>query len=64
MALDIQAAIDSFWQAAQRGEYFPADWYDKLDLDAAYRIQLGRHGNGGPHHPSIGLFGSSPKPPI
>jgi 2-keto-4-pentenoate hydratase len=41
MALDIQAAIDSFWQAAQCGEYFPPDWYDKLDLDAAYRIQLG-----------------------
>jgi 2-keto-4-pentenoate hydratase len=41
MALDVQAAIESFWQAAQRGEYFPRDWYDKLDLDAAYRIQLG-----------------------
>jgi 2-keto-4-pentenoate hydratase len=41
MAIDIQAAIDSFWQAAQRGDYFPAEWYDRLDLDAAYRIQLG-----------------------
>ena len=41
MAFDIPAAIDSFWQAAQRGDYFPPDWYDKLDLDAAYRIQLG-----------------------
>ncbi|HEY3848809.1 MAG TPA: fumarylacetoacetate hydrolase family protein [Acetobacteraceae bacterium] len=41
MAFDIQSAIDSFWQAAQRGDYFPPDWYDKLDLDAAYRIQLG-----------------------
>lgn len=41
MAFDVQAAINSFWQAAQRGEYFPPDWYDKLDLDAAYRIQLG-----------------------
>ena len=41
MALDVQAAIESFRQAAQRGEYFPRDWYDKLDLDAAYRIQLG-----------------------
>jgi 2-keto-4-pentenoate hydratase len=41
MAFNVQAAIDSFWQAAQRGDYFPPDWYDKLDLDAAYRIQLG-----------------------
>ncbi len=41
MAFDVQAAIGSFWEAAQRGDYFPPDWYDKLDLDAAYRIQLG-----------------------
>jgi 2-keto-4-pentenoate hydratase len=41
MAFDVDAAIDSFWQAAQRGVYFPPEWYDKLDLDAAYRIQLG-----------------------
>ncbi len=41
MAFDAAAAIDSFWEAAQRGEYFPKEWYDKLDLDAAYRIQLG-----------------------
>jgi 2-keto-4-pentenoate hydratase len=41
MAFDSAAAIDSFWQAAQRGDYFPRAWYDKLDLDAAYRIQLG-----------------------
>lgn len=41
MAFDVKAAIDSFWNAAQHGDYFPPDWYDKLDLDAAYRIQLG-----------------------
>jgi 2-keto-4-pentenoate hydratase len=41
MALDISAAVDAFRAAAQRGEYFPHDWYDRLDLDAAYRIQLG-----------------------
>lgn len=41
MALDIKAAIDRFWEAAQRGDYFPPEWYDKLGLDAAYRIQLG-----------------------
>ena len=41
MAFDLSAAIESFWQAAQRGEHFPRDWFDKLGLDAAYRIQLG-----------------------
>lgn len=41
MAFDLPAAIDAFWQAAQRGDYFPAAWYDRLDLDQAYRIQLG-----------------------
>jgi 2-keto-4-pentenoate hydratase len=41
MALDIAATTEKFWQAAQRGDYFPRDWYDTLDLDAAYRIQLG-----------------------
>jgi 2-keto-4-pentenoate hydratase len=41
MAFDLPAEIESFWQAAQRGDHFPPDWYDKLDLDAAYRIQLG-----------------------
>ena len=41
MTFDVQAAIESFWQAAQRGDHFPPDWYDRLDLDAAYRIQLG-----------------------
>ena len=41
MAFDLSAAIESFWQAAQRGEHFPRDWFDKLGLDAAYRIQFG-----------------------
>jgi len=41
MAFDEQAAIDYFWQARARGDYFPADWYDRLSLDQAYRIQLG-----------------------
>jgi 2-keto-4-pentenoate hydratase len=41
MALEFDAAIESFWQSEQRGTYFPPEWYDKLDLDAAYRIQLG-----------------------
>lgn len=41
MAFDELAAIESFWQARQRGEYFPHDWFDRLNLDEVYRIQLG-----------------------
>ena len=41
MDFDEQQAIESFWQARQRGEFFPRDWYDRLTLDQAYRVQLG-----------------------
>lgn len=41
MAFDEPAAIEAFWQARQRGEYFPRDWYDRLTLDQSYRVQLG-----------------------
>ena len=41
MAFDEQAAIDEFWIARERGEYFPPAWFDRLTLDEAYRIQLG-----------------------
>ena len=41
MAFDEQQAIDAFWAARARGEYFPKDWFDRLTLDQAYRIQLG-----------------------
>lgn len=41
MTADTAALIDDFWAARQRGEYFPAAYYDRLDLDAAYRVQLG-----------------------
>jgi 2-keto-4-pentenoate hydratase len=41
MAFDEQAAVDAFWAARMRGEYFPREWFDRLDLDQAYRIQLG-----------------------
>jgi 2-keto-4-pentenoate hydratase len=41
MAFDEQAAIGSFWQARERGVFFPAEWFDRLTLDEAYRIQLG-----------------------
>ena len=41
MPFDEQAAIEDFWNARARGEYFPAQWFDRLTLDEAYRIQLG-----------------------
>lgn len=41
MAFDEQAAIDSFWSARERGVHFPTEWFDRLTLDEAYRIQLG-----------------------
>jgi 2-keto-4-pentenoate hydratase len=41
MAFDEQDAIASFWAARARGEFFPRDWFDRLSLDEAYRIQLG-----------------------
>ncbi len=41
MAFDERAAIESFWAARQRGIYFPTEWFDRLSLEEAYRIQLG-----------------------
>jgi 2-keto-4-pentenoate hydratase len=41
MAFDEQEAIGAFWMARVRGEYFPPEWFDRLTLDEAYRIQLG-----------------------
>ena len=41
MPFDELAAIESFWQARRRGEYFPREWFDRLNLDEVYRIQLG-----------------------
>src|SRR5215475_14899184 len=40
MATDLKSAVDDFWQARGRGEYFPAAYEDRLSLDEAYRIQL------------------------
>jgi 2-keto-4-pentenoate hydratase len=34
-------AIDDFWVARARGEFFPQPYCDRLTLDDAYRIQLG-----------------------
>lgn len=41
MAFDLAVAMEEFWQARGRGEYFPAAWLDRLTLDQAYQIQLG-----------------------
>jgi 2-keto-4-pentenoate hydratase len=41
MPFDEQAAIEEFWTARARGEYFPAQWFDRITLDEAYRIQFG-----------------------
>ena len=52
MSDDMNMLIESFWQARQRGEYFPAAWFDKLTQDQAYQIQLGlvdRRGDLGEH---------------
>jgi 2-keto-4-pentenoate hydratase len=40
MTIDLQRAVEEFWAAHGRGEYFPAGYADRLSLDAAYRIQL------------------------
>jgi 2-keto-4-pentenoate hydratase len=40
VATDLAAAIDDFWTARLRGEYFPKTYRDRLSLDDAYRIQL------------------------
>ena len=33
--------IDAFWQARQRGDYFPRDWYGKLSIEDAYQVMFG-----------------------
>jgi 2-keto-4-pentenoate hydratase len=40
MTIDVQQAIEEFWAARTRGEYFPPGYADRLSLDEAYRIQL------------------------
>jgi 2-keto-4-pentenoate hydratase len=40
MAIEIRSAIEEFWQARGRGEYFPKAYEDRLSLDDAYRLQL------------------------
>ena len=40
MTINLAAAIDDFWDARMRGEFFPLAYYDRLTMDEAYRIQL------------------------
>jgi 2-keto-4-pentenoate hydratase len=40
MAIDLATAIDDFWAARMRGEFFPLAYFDRLTMDEAYRIQL------------------------
>jgi 2-keto-4-pentenoate hydratase len=40
MSIDISTAIEDFWAARARGEFFPQAYFDRLTLDDAYRIQL------------------------
>jgi 2-keto-4-pentenoate hydratase len=37
----LQRTIDAFWEDWKRGVHFPPAWRDRLDLDDAYRVQLG-----------------------
>lgn len=37
----LDQVIEEFWNERGRGVYFPPAWEDRLDLDDAYRIQLG-----------------------
>jgi 2-keto-4-pentenoate hydratase len=40
MDINLEAAIEDFWAARARGEFFPRAYSGRLTLDDAYRIQL------------------------
>jgi 2-keto-4-pentenoate hydratase len=40
MDIDLGTAIEDFWIARTRGEFFPQAYFNRLTLDEAYRIQL------------------------
>jgi 2-keto-4-pentenoate hydratase len=40
VTINLAAAIDDFWIARMRGEFFPLAYFDRLTMDEAYRIQL------------------------
>src|SRR4051812_36411628 len=40
MSIDLATAVEDFWTARARGEFFPLAYFDRLTLDEAYRVQL------------------------
>ena len=40
MSIELATAVEDFWTARARGEFFPQAYFDRLTLDDAYRIQL------------------------
>ena len=40
-SFELDAAIDAFWTARGRGEWFPAAWNDRLSNDQAYQVLFG-----------------------
>jgi 2-keto-4-pentenoate hydratase len=40
MTINLETAIEDFWIARRRGEFFPRAYFDRLTMDDAYRIQL------------------------
>src|SRR6195952_1217259 len=40
MSIDLATAVEDFWTARGRGEFFPLAYFGRLTLDEAYRIQL------------------------
>ena len=40
-SFDVDTAVESFWQARARGEWFPAAWEGRLSNDQAYQVLFG-----------------------
>jgi 2-keto-4-pentenoate hydratase len=40
MSDTLNTMIEDFWQARERGEYFPAAYFDRLTQEQAYQVQL------------------------
>ena len=40
MTINLATAVEDFWIARGRGEFFPRAYFDQLALDDAYRVQL------------------------
>ena len=39
--MDLQEAVDSIWESAQQGIYYPAEGKGKFNVEEAYQVQLG-----------------------